>query len=270
MQTTKVIGYFNNNPWTVAIYIRPLGTSIMLAKGQYLKDASGRKINDPIFEGYAPMLLTRELGKDDLEIISYGSAAAASTVSGATGVLGTSDMSQVNSIIAASTHAGNSAIRVYTAEEAIAHGLIKKPKKTEYDVAPVAAGPGKQDPLPAAITDGLNAAAEQSQLVDVLVKNNTGVTIQDEPRLTPEQAMAAPERAVAPVVVPAVKLPTLADVRDMEQRLPAPALDEATEFVWNGTTYDSRAAIMTYLRRHTPDQVAAAAEKYPAANKKKR
>lgn len=243
----------------------------MLAKGQYLKDASGNKVNDPIFDNYAPMPLTREVGKSEIPITSFCAAAASTVVSGASGVMGTSDMSKANAVIAQGQHAGNPAIKMYTAEEAVLQGFIKhQPAKTAYDTAPISAGPGVQDPLPAAITDSLNAVADTNdQSIDVLVKNNEGVSIKDEPRLAPEQAMTIPPRAVAAVAVPAVKLPTLKDVHDMEQSLPVPELNEAA-FTWDGTTYDSRSDMMAYLRRHAPDQVQAAAEKYPALNKKKR
>jgi hypothetical protein len=69
-QTTNVVGYFNSNPWPVHIAISALGISLHIPnRGEYVKDAEGNKVNDPILEQYVgPGQLSRETSSTPIPI----------------------------------------------------------------------------------------------------------------------------------------------------------------------------------------------------------
>lgn len=50
--TTNVVGYFNSKKFPLYLFISRLGITIEVRSGEYVKDARGRKFNDPLFEGY--------------------------------------------------------------------------------------------------------------------------------------------------------------------------------------------------------------------------
>jgi hypothetical protein len=69
-KTTKVIGYFNANPWPVHLSISAIGISVFLAnRGEFVVDEEGNKINDPILESYVgPGQLSREISAEPVPV----------------------------------------------------------------------------------------------------------------------------------------------------------------------------------------------------------
>jgi hypothetical protein len=53
VETSTVVGYYNGNKWPIQLVISSLNVTLHLQPGEYIKDRSGRKINDPFFEAYA-------------------------------------------------------------------------------------------------------------------------------------------------------------------------------------------------------------------------
>lgn len=68
--TTHISGYYNGNKWPIQLVISKLGLTLHLAKGEFILDRKGRKVNDPFFEVYANnKQLSRELSDDPVEVI---------------------------------------------------------------------------------------------------------------------------------------------------------------------------------------------------------
>ena len=51
--TTQVLGYYNGGKWPIQIVFPKLNVTLTLEPGAHIRDASGRKINDPYFEAFA-------------------------------------------------------------------------------------------------------------------------------------------------------------------------------------------------------------------------
>lgn len=66
---TKIKGYFNPNQWPVHISNNATGLSLTLNnRNEYIVNAEGRKINDPILEQFVGAnQLSREIGTEDIE-----------------------------------------------------------------------------------------------------------------------------------------------------------------------------------------------------------
>ena len=61
--TTPVLGYYNRAKWPIQIVFPKLNVNLTLEPGQFICNAAGQKINDPIFESFAKPegMLNREL-----------------------------------------------------------------------------------------------------------------------------------------------------------------------------------------------------------------
>jgi hypothetical protein len=69
--TTKVLGYFNPNPWPIHIMISELGgmSVVLQQKGHYVLSSDGKKINDPILEKHVGANgLAREMAVKEVPI----------------------------------------------------------------------------------------------------------------------------------------------------------------------------------------------------------
>lgn len=276
MSTTRTIGYFNANPWPVSVFIRQTGESIMLGKGQYLCNPNGDRVTDPYFDAYKG-LLTREEDKAEHQVVPFRLETPVSTSEDA-GFGGTSDMTKVDQLISEKSHAPDSKIKVYTAEQARSHHFIAASNDTDeiFDKAPKDSGNGKVDDSPVGIYDlvhGNHQVSSKSDKADSTLSeiiDDSTFSIKSEEKMTVTDAYQVPDQKVKPAVVPNVKIPTVDDIKKMEDNLPIPSLDESKQCVWNNVTYKNRAEMMYDLRLHHPDQVQGASEKYPAANRKKR
>jgi len=51
--TTQVRGYYNSKKWSIQIVMSKLNLVLTLEPGDYIRNSSGQKINDPFFETYA-------------------------------------------------------------------------------------------------------------------------------------------------------------------------------------------------------------------------
>jgi hypothetical protein len=70
VQTTTVIGYFNPQKYSIQIEISEVNLKTELAPGAYVRDRSGRYINDPVFEPYCHTKgLARATGNRPLPIL---------------------------------------------------------------------------------------------------------------------------------------------------------------------------------------------------------
>ena len=67
--TTKIVGFFNPNPWAVKITSSTLGLSDLLQnKGEYIK-RGGKNINDPaLMQFVGPQMLSVEVGETEIPI----------------------------------------------------------------------------------------------------------------------------------------------------------------------------------------------------------
>jgi len=67
---TRVVGYYNPNPWPVHIANSALGISLtLLNKGDYIVDERGTKINDPRLDQYCgPNQLAKEIGDNVIPV----------------------------------------------------------------------------------------------------------------------------------------------------------------------------------------------------------
>jgi hypothetical protein len=74
---TRVSGYFNSARWPIQIVLSRLNITLILKPGDFILDASGRKINDPYFEVYADHgQLSRELGEVPVPVNGLPAVAA--------------------------------------------------------------------------------------------------------------------------------------------------------------------------------------------------
>ncbi len=70
-ETTLVSGYFNPNNCQIQLQISSLNASILLKPKEFILDAKGRKINDPIFDRYTKEYgLAKEMSKTPIPILS--------------------------------------------------------------------------------------------------------------------------------------------------------------------------------------------------------
>ena len=69
-KTTRVVGYFNNNPWPVHVSLSDYGISLNLQnRGDYVRDTDGNKINDPALEAMTgENMLSREMSDTPVPI----------------------------------------------------------------------------------------------------------------------------------------------------------------------------------------------------------
>lgn len=68
---TRVVGYFNPNPWPIHIMISELGgmSVVLQQRGHYVLTSDGKKINDPVLEKHVgPNGLAKEMSPSDVPI----------------------------------------------------------------------------------------------------------------------------------------------------------------------------------------------------------
>lgn len=65
--TTNVLGYFNGHKYPIHVQINRYNITLQLQPGEYVLDRKGRKINDPLFDGYK--LLSRELSDQPVPVL---------------------------------------------------------------------------------------------------------------------------------------------------------------------------------------------------------
>ncbi len=86
VQTSDVLGYFNNNTYPVSITSDQLGINYQVAPKSYVKDREDRNINDPKLDYYTKTggLLVKEFSKTPVPLVLLSGKPV--QVSGATGV----------------------------------------------------------------------------------------------------------------------------------------------------------------------------------------
>lgn len=71
VRTTKTVGYFNSNKWSIHLAISELNISLQMKPGEFILDKQGRKINDPFFDKYCgPLRLSKEEADQPVEVIT--------------------------------------------------------------------------------------------------------------------------------------------------------------------------------------------------------
>jgi hypothetical protein len=58
---TKTSGFYNGEKWPIQLVLFKLNVTLHIRPGEFILGRDGRKINDPIFEGYVGHALKREL-----------------------------------------------------------------------------------------------------------------------------------------------------------------------------------------------------------------
>lgn len=263
---THTIGYFNANPWSVSIYVRQTGASIILNKGQYLLDANGNKVNDPLFDSYRG-ILTKEEDKNEHPVVTFD-VPHTQEISGSSGVNGTTDASQADAIIKQGTHSSSAnKIKAYSADQAKLQGFITDINDFDkvFDNAPKDAGIGK---INTDMPGDSSEVASPASLVEAA--DTASFEFKPAKKLEIREVANIPSPVVKPVDVPNVKLATIDDIKRMEDSLPTPTLNtDSTKYIWNGVEYRTRADMMLDVRRTHPEQLKEAGDKYPAKNRKK-
>lgn len=232
MAKTKVTGYFNPHPWPLALSISRLGVNLTLNKGEFVKDAMGRKINDPVLEPYTgPNMLSSEKSQTEVDTVYFAKSVRPGQSS--SGVGGTSEVSKVTTgskikdnvrevtqkpaqlkaqpapAPAVKPEARPSSVKAFSIEEARRLGLVGRAPRPEPDL-PDDTGPGAANNAPTVD----QVLGEEIPTLDTgKINENYGIPF-DIP--TERVSMPIPEPKVKP-----------AQTQDLD--LPEPKLDESEE-----------------------------------------
>ena len=145
--TTDIKGYFNGNSYPIQIQSAALNLYVQIKSKDYLRDRSGRLINDPRLASFArPGSLSIERIKAQIPINSID--------------LGTSSHSGVSATatpppVVKAPAASKAQIRAYTMEQAKKAGKVSSNRR-----------PDPFDKAPTEIAEGLEPAAESAPYMD--------------------------------------------------------------------------------------------------------
>ena len=268
--TSNVAGYFNGNSFPIQINISALGQTYTLGPGEFITalDQNGKKVkvNDSVFDSYVgKMRLSKEILKDkQVPIYRVVSRDARGQVSIQTAPIKTAgDGKIVTPVIPPPTpiSGSNSPIRGMSIQEAIALGIIPKPRPRPENSAP------KE-------TDGAPLRGEslpEIQYDDADVRNFKPRTNMDRSIISEKVALkidkdtAIPMPQVAGTVTPIqtldVAVPSFEDVDE------ALASKDESVFVCELDSpprkFQFRSQLESHLRKTHPSQVESYMRNYP-------
>lgn len=269
--TSNVAGYFNGNSFPIQINISALGQTYTLGPGEFITalDQTGKKVkvNDPVFDAYVgKMRLSKEILKDKqvpvYRVLSRDERGQVSPIQTAP-IKTAGDGKVVTPVIPPPTAASgpNSPIRGMSVAEAVAQGIIPKPRPRPENTAP------KE-------TDGAPLRGEslpEIQYDDADVRNYKPRTKMDQSivgdkvalKIDKDTAMPMPQvpGTVTPVQTPDVATPSLDEVDE------ALSSKDELQFVCELDTpprkFQFRSQLESHLRKNHPTQVESYMVRYP-------
>lgn len=269
--TSNVAGYFNGNSFPIQINISALGQTYTLGPGEFITalDRSGQKVkvNDPVFDAYVgKMRLSKEILKDRQVpvycVVSRDARGQVSPIQTAP-IKTAGDGKMVTPVIPppVAVSGPNSPIRGMSVQEAIALGIIPKPRPRPENTAPkeTDGAPLRGESLPEIQYDDADvrnfkprSAMDKSILgekVSLKIDKDTAIPMPSVPG------------TVMPVQIPEVATPSLEDADE------ALSNKDELQFVCDLDTpsrkFQFRSQLESYLRKNHPAQVESYMARYP-------
>lgn len=235
MQTTKVLGYYNQNAYPVTISSESLGINTTVPPKSFVTDRSDRKINDSRLDAFCRGgMLVKTYSPTDVPLIALVPPTLGNIAPTKPPVTGTTqNAAPISHPTVDTSKLSATKITGMTVEEARRRGLIEPLRSDKFDTAPA--------------EDTAGAAARSAPFIDqVGVKSSKRVAAPTA--AVPSDAVAeALSSATAAAAEP--EQPVIAPV--------APVVESKKTVLYNGRTFTRRGDLRAHLRRVLKDDTAA-------------
>lgn len=273
--TSNVAGYFNGNSFPIQINISALGQSYTLGPGEFITatDQQGKKVkvNDPVFDAYVgKMRLSKEILKDKqvpvYRVMSRDERGQVAPIQTAP-IKTAGDGKLVTPVIppAVPVSGPNSPIRGMSVQEAIALGIIPKPRPRAENTAPkeTDGAPLRGESLPEIQYDDADVRNfnPKAKMDKSLIQEKVTLDIKKDVTMP----MPPVPGSVIPAQVPALVTPS---IEEAEEALSS-TTSEDRDFPFQcdldvpPTKFQFRSQLEAHLRRKHPSALESYMARYP-------